>query len=207
MTNLNRHILMGLTGGIACGKSLVSNEMSRLGAYVVDADIIAREVVEPDMPAWRDIKEEFGDTILKKDNTLNRKLLADIIFNDPDKRKILEEITHPRIIAEQERLVKELIESGYNGLIVINAALLIEAGYHRQMEKVIVVYARRDVQLTRIMHRDNLSKEDAVKRIESQMPIEHKIEYADFIIDNSHSIEDTINQVEKMYAHLSRHIF
>lgn len=201
-----KYLLAGVTGGIASGKSLVSDALKKFGAYIIDADIIAREIVKPDMPAWTDIKTGFGNNILNDDRSINRGLLGKIIFNDPDKKRLLEEITHPRIISEQNRIIGELKKNDYKGIIVIDAALLIESGYYREMDIVVVVCADREIQLKRLMQRDHISVKEAEKKINAQMPLDSKKGFADFIIYNNDSSEDTKRQVKKMYRELMKFI-
>ena len=199
-------LLIGLTGGIATGKSLVSEILRGLGAYIIDADKIAREVVEPERPAWLEIVDFFGKDIINKDKTINRKRLGEIIFNDPVKKRKLEEIVHPRVIEEENRMVKEYLKIKPDGIVIIDAALLIEAGSHKRVDKLIVVYADKETQAKRLMERDGLSRTDAEKRIASQMPLNKKVEMADFVIDNSKGIEGTRRQTIDIFNKLRSEI-
>ncbi|MBI3599804.1 MAG: dephospho-CoA kinase [Nitrospinae bacterium] len=196
-------LLLGLTGGIATGKSLVAGILKGLGAYVIDADKIAREVVEPYKPARDEIIAFFGRGILNEDETINRKKLGEIVFNDPLKKGRLEEIVHPRVIEEEDKRIEDYKRSNPDGIAVIDAALLIEAGGHKRVDKLIVVYTDRETQMKRLMERDGLSRGDAEKRINSQMPLEEKVKMADFVIDNSRGVEDTKNQVTALFNRLS----
>jgi len=195
-------LLVGLTGGIATGKSLVSEILRGLGAYIIDADKIAREVVEPQKPAWLEIVEFFGKDIINKDRTINRKRLGEIVFNDPLKKRKLEEIVHPRVIEEENRMLKEYLKIKPDGIVIIDAALLIEAGSHKRVDKLIVVYADKETQTKRLMERDGLSRTDAEKRIASQMPLDEKVKMADFVIDNSKGIEGTQRQTIDIFNKL-----
>ena len=199
-------LLIGLTGGIATGKSLVSEILRGLGAYIIDADKIAREVVEPQKPAWLETVDYFGKDIINKDKTINRKRLGEIIFNDPVKKRKLEEIVHPRVIEEENRMVKEYLKIKPDGIVIIDAALLIEAGSHKRVDKLIVVYADKETQAKRLMERDGLSRTDAEKRIASQMPLNKKVEMADFVIDNSKGIEGTRRQTIDIFNKLRNEI-
>ena len=199
-------LLVGLTGGIATGKSLVSEILRGLGTYIIDADKIAREVVEPQKPAWLEIVEFFGKDIVNKDRTINRKRLGEIVFNDPLKKRKLEEIVHPRVIEEESRMVKEYLKIKPDGIVIIDAALLIEAGSHKRVDKLIVVYADKETQTKRLMERDGLSRPDAEKRIASQMPLDEKVKMADFVIDNSKSIEGTQRQTIDIFNKLRNEI-
>ena len=195
-------LLVGLTGGIAAGKSLVSEILRGLGAYIIDADKIARQVVEPEKPAWLEIVKFFGRDIINKDKIINRKRLGEIIFNDPVKRRKLEEIVHPRVIEEENRLVEEYRRKNPDGIVIIDAALLIEAGSHKRVDKLIVVYADKETQVKRLMERDGLRQTDAEKRIASQLPLDKKVKMADFVIDNSKGIEETQRQTINIFNKL-----
>src|SRR3990167_459883 len=195
-------LLIGLTGGIATGKSLVSQILKELGAYIIDADKIARQVVEPEKPAWLEIVKFFGRDIINKDKIINRKRLGEIIFNDPVKRRKLEEIVHPRVIEEENRLVEEYRRKNPDGIVIIDAALLIEAGSHKRVDKLIVVYADKETQVKRLMERDGLRQTDAEKRIASQLPLDKKVKMADFVIDNSKGIEETQRQTIDIFNKL-----
>lgn len=195
-------LFIGLTGGIATGKTIVSKIFLKQGAHLIDADIIARDVVKPDKPAWKEIVDTFGESVIGIDKKINRKKLGSIIFNDPEKRKQLEAITHPRIIEEENRQVNELQKKFKSGIIILDAALLIEAGYYDRVDKLIVVYLDQQTQLQRLMERDNLSLPEAKKRIDSQMLLEDKVKLADYVIDNSKPLDQVEIQVSKIYSEL-----
>ncbi|MFQ5736388.1 MAG: dephospho-CoA kinase [Thermodesulfobacteriota bacterium] len=199
-------MVVGLTGGIASGKSLVSKELERLGAHVIDADLIAREVVRPGTPALVEIEEEFGPSVIKADGTLDRKALAQIVFSDPEKLKILNRITHPRIIERQRRMIEEIKEgSGQDDpLIVVDAAILIEAGEFKRMDRVVVVYADEEQQVERQVARNGITREQAKARVRAQMPLKEKLKYADYRIDNTGGIEETLRLAEELYEKLRR---
>ncbi len=195
-------LLIGLTGGIASGKTTVSNMFVKLGAHLIDADIIARDVVKPDKPAWKEIVAAFGESVLDDKKEIIREKLATIIFNDPEKRKQLEAITHPRIIEEENRLVNELRKKNKSGIIVLDVALLIEAGYHKRVDKLVVVYLDRKTQIKRLRKRGRLSFADAEKRLDSQMPLDEKVKLANYVIDNNKSINEVKKQVSEIYKKL-----
>ncbi len=178
--------LIGLTGGIACGKSLVSGFFRDLGMPVIDADQIARQVVEPGQEAYQKILTHFG--------TLHRAQLAEIIFSDPEKKKVLESITHPAIFKEIAEQVRQLIGQGQQK-IVIDAALLFESGLDKQMDWKILVRVDPVLQLKRLIERDHLSELQAKTRLEAQMPPSEKEKLAHFVIDNSGTPEDTRKQL------------
>ncbi len=194
--------VIGLTGGIASGKSMVSRILRSLGAHIVDADMIARELVKPGLPAWKEIVEKFGRDILLADNNINRPLLGQIIFQDPEKRKVLNDILHPRILEEAKRQIQELAKKHPRDIIVFDAALLIELGAHQLVDKVILVYIPVEKQVERLMKRDGLTREEALQRINAQMPGEEKKRFADYIIDTSGSEEDVRKQTEKIFSEI-----
>ncbi len=197
-------LLIGLTGGIASGKTVVSKMFVKLGAHLIDADVIARDIVKPFTPAWKEIVSAFGRSILCEKKEINREVLGGIIFNNPEKRRQLEAITHPRIIDEENQQVIALREKHNSGIIIIDAALLIEAGRYDRVDKLIVVYADRKTQLKRLMARDNLNKAEAQKRLDSQMSLDEKVKLADFVIDNSKSLREVENQVADIYSSLMK---
>ena len=194
---------VGLTGGIASGKSLVAGELERLGARIVDADLVSREVVRPGTPAHAGIVEAFGPEVLLEDGGIDRKKLGSIVFSDPRKLEVLNSITHPRIRERIRELVSEARRADPSALIVIDAALLIEGGLYREMSKVIVVYADEKTQAERLARRDRITPEEAQKRIRSQMPLKEKLKYADYVIDNNGEPESTLERVREVYGELT----
>lgn len=206
MTEKSTHkgsILVGLTGGLGSGKSLVSGEMKRLGAEVLDADLVAREIVEPGSPALEEIKREFGPGVLTGDGALDRKALGEMVFSDPERLKALNRITHPKIIKLIDRRAEKIAKEKPGTVIVVDAALLIEAGHHRRMDKVIVVYADEDSRVERLMKRDGFTAEEALRRMNSQMPLEEKLPFADIVIDNTGPRENTLEKTREVYRELS----
>jgi dephospho-CoA kinase len=188
---------IGLTGGIACGKSTVSRLLASRGAIVIDADILAREVVEPGAPALAEVVRIFGPDMLHEDGTLNRKQLGKVVFDNEAKRKRLEELLHPAIIQLMQERMAEAERLQPDKLVVADVPLLYEAQMEDMFQEVLVVAASREVQLERLMQRDGLSGEEAELRIDAQMPLEWKKEWADVIIDNSGPPEETERQVEQ----------
>ena len=197
-------MLIGLTGGIASGKSLVAGELKRLGAYLIDADEIAREVVKRGLPAYSEIVKEFGEKILNPDKTINRKELGRIVFSNSELRKRLEQITHPRIRKKIEAEISAIKAKNPKAVIVVDAALLIEGGLYKKMDKVIVVCADEKTQIKRLTERDGLAIEDAKNRIASQMPLKEKRRYADFVIENveGKSREEVKEEVKRVFDRL-----
>lgn len=187
---------IGLTGGIACGKSTVSSMLVQHGAMLVDADRIAREVVEPGMPALLHIVERWGPGLLLPDGSLHRKKLGEIVFGNPEALKQLQEITHPPIRATMREQMAEYERQHPDRLVVVDVPLLYESGLQSMFEQVMVVYIPRSLQLDRLMLRDGLSYEQAEQRLRAQMDIERKKQLADIVIDNQGTIEQTRDQVE-----------
>ena len=195
---------VGLTGSIAVGKSFVSGVLAELGCRVVDADVVARRVVEPGAEGLRRIVEAFGEWVLRPDGTLDRAAVSAVIFKDEAKRELINSLLHPLIIAEQDELLRRWEVEDPRGVGVVDAALLIESGGHGRFDKLVVVHCRPEVQLERLMRRNNLSREEAAARIAAQMPQEEKLRYADFRVDTSGSYEESRRQAEEVYAELRK---
>lgn len=191
-------IIVGLTGGMGTGKSTVTNFFRELGAYIIDWDELAREVVQPHSKAWKEIVEYFGKHILNEDLTINRQKLAEMVF--PDKKKVakLNQIVHPEVFKEDERITNEIKARDPNALIVKDVPLLFEAK-RPAIDKVLVVTASEQTQLRRLEEK-GMSQKDARKRIKSQLPLEKKIKSADFVINNDGPLEETKRQVKEIYS-------
>ncbi len=194
-------MIIGLTGSIGCGKTTAANIFKELGAAIIDADEIAREIVKPQSLAWQEIINTFGEKVLYPDLTINRQYLGELIFNDMAARGRLNQITHPRI---KEEINKQIQEQN-NKIVIIDAPLLIEAGVHSIVDKIIVVVASRDTQINRLKLRNFLSDLQIKARLDSQLPLENKIEKADYIIDNNDSILETIGQIKRIWEELIKH--
>ena len=190
--------IIGLTGGIASGKSSVAVLLERLGAAVVDADRLAREVVEPGEPALSAIVAAFGRSVLKSDGTLNRAALGEIVFADPAARRKLEGITHPAIRLRAKERLDRLRDAGVQTAFYM-APLLFEAGTASGFEEIWVVYLDRETQLERLMARDGLSRQAALARIASQMPMEEKKLLGKVVIDNGGSREELEALVKRLW--------
>jgi dephospho-CoA kinase len=193
---------VGLTGSIAVGKSFVAAILAELGCRIVDADHLARKVVEPGTPGLVALVETFGTTILNSDGSLNRERLGAIVFSNEEKRLLLNSILHPLIIETQNQILREWEEEDPEGIGVIDAALMIESGGYNRMDKLIVVHCRPEIQLERLINRNKLSVDEATRRISSQMPQEEKKRYADYLIDTSNGFQDTREQVQIVYKKL-----
>ncbi|MBS4461669.1 MULTISPECIES: dephospho-CoA kinase [unclassified Facklamia] len=185
--------VIGLTGGIATGKSTVSQYLISKGYEVIDADLVAREVVEVGQPGLVALVQSFGSSILTVDGQLDRKRLGTLIFSDVPKRQMVNELLHPYIF---ERIRRKREQSN-QAILFIDMPLLFEVGYEKQVDEVWLVYVSKDVQLTRLMERDSLSMDLAKERLSSQWPIEQKRQLVTTIIDNSGSVKATYQQVEQ----------
>jgi len=199
---VRRFLLVGLTGGIATGKSTVTGLLANPSVRVVDADTLAREVVEPGTSAHALIVAEFGKDVLQPDGRLDRARMAEIVFADAAKRKRLEAITHPAIRGRFERLMADLERQGFHGILIWDAALLVESGGHNKMDKVVVVTTDPATQLRRLKARDGSTEEAARARTASQMPLAVKARAADYVIDNSGTREETGARVREVYPAL-----
>ncbi|MFA5079834.1 MAG: dephospho-CoA kinase [Dehalococcoidia bacterium] len=197
-------IIAGVTGTIGTGKSTVAHMFEELGAFVIDHDRISREVVEPDKPAWQAIVDSFGREVLNEDRSINRQALADIVFKDKTRLHLLNSIVHPAVLNEDQRLVEERRRVDPEGLIIKDVPLLLEAGpdiAHLLVEKIIVVFASPEVQIKRLIAR-GVAEEDARNRIKTQLPVSDKTRYADFVVNNDGTLEETRQQVKDIYARL-----
>jgi len=197
-------IIAGLTGGIATGKSTVSKILKEAGAVIVDADLIAHEVVEKGTPAWKRIRDEFGDQILLDDEEIDRDKLGDIVFNDSEKKELLNGIVHPAVFHEIGERIKKIEQDSPDAVVILDVPLLIEAGMQDGFTDVILVYIPEEMQVKRLMKRDNFSEQDALARIRSQMPIDEKKNIVDIVIDNSDDLENTGRQALDVYNYLSQ---
>ncbi len=196
-------LVVGLTGGMCCGKTTVSSMFAELGCCIIDADQISRKLVEPEQFAWKRIVKAFGKDILNKDKTLNRRKLGAVIFQDSQKRKILNSIMHPLIIKEEERQVKEA-EKKPHEITIVSAALMIEAGAYKRFKKIIVVYCSKETQIIRIMKRERVTRKEALQRIAAQLSSTEKKSYADYLINTSGPFSLTRKQVVVIYQKLKR---
>ncbi|MDQ1636885.1 MAG: dephospho-CoA kinase [Pyrinomonadaceae bacterium] len=194
---------VGLTGSIGVGKSFVAGVLAELGCHVLDADLTAREVVEPNSVALERVVAEFGPEVLQSDGTLDRTRLGAMVFGDAQRRSMLNSILHPYIIARQDELLREWEAVDPDGIAVVDAALMIESGGYKRFDKLIVVHCRPEVQLQRLMLRNSLSREEAERRISAQMGQQEKKQFADYLIDTSEGFDDTRRQTEKVYAALT----
>ena len=199
---MKKFLLVGLTGSIATGKSTVSEMFRRLGCEVIDADLLAREVVAPGEPALAEIAEEFGRDVLQPDGALDRKKLGAIVFGDAARRKRLEQITHPAIAARFQRRLAELEARGFDGIVLWDAPVMIESGGYKSMEKLVVVATDEITQAARLCARDAIETLEADRKIKSQMPVAEKAKLADSVIDNAGDRAATERQVREVHGAL-----
>lgn len=193
---------VGLTGSIAVGKSFVLDVLRELGARTIDADAVAREVVEPGTAGLKAVVDEFGTEIVKPDGSMNRAELGSIVFADNAKRQILNSILHPFIIARQDEIMRQWDAQTPEAIAVVDAALMIESGGYKRFDKLIVVHCQPQIQLERLMKRDNVSQDEAERRINAQMPQEEKKKHGDYLIDTSEGVESTRQQTATVWQEL-----
>ncbi len=196
---------VGLTGGIACGKSYTLKEFQKLGVYGIDLDQVGHLVIEPDRPAYHEVVEAFGREILDSEGLIDRKRLGRIVFSDEEARERLNAIVHPYIFEEEQRRLTALqypLSNLRPKIVMIDAALMVETGYSKNYDVLIVVYCKLEVQLRRLLYRDMIPEDEALRRINSQMPLLEKVKYGDYVIENSGKLSNTQDQIRHVYAEL-----
>jgi len=197
-------LIVGLTGGIASGKSIVAKVFQGLGAHIIDADKIVHNLLEPGQQAWEEVVEYFGPEILFPDKAIDRRKLGEIVFNDAEKRTWLNQCLHPKVFLAYTASVKHLCTRAPDAIIVFDAALLIETGYHKKMDRIVVVYADEEQQLERLTSRDRFSRDQALARIRSQMPLGEKRKHADYVIENTGTREETERQAKEVFQKITQ---
>lgn len=193
-------LMVGLTGGIACGKSHSTKVFAELGAYVIDADEIAHDVIRSGQPAYEEIVAHFGRDILDPSGEIDRRRLGAIIFSDPASRQKLNSIVHPRVIEQEAYRSGEIIGRVGNCIIIVDAALMVEAHYHTRFDKLVVVHCKPELQLHRLVTRDGLSYQEAEQRISTQMPLSEKLKLANYVIETSGTYRQSRAQIAAIYA-------
>ena len=193
---------VALTGGIACGKSVVSRILREKGCVTRSADEAAHDLMSPGRAAWKKIVARFGESVLCPDRTVDRGRLGRLVFSDPEARRFMNALLHPLVMAEEKRLAARLEGEKRTRVFISEAALTVEAGYAPLYDKVIVVHCAAAVQVRRLMERDAIGKAEALRKIGAQMPVAQKLRHADYVIDTSGSLRETIEQTEKVYAGL-----
>ena len=194
---------VGLTGGIACGKSYVLREFEKMGVCGIDADRIAHEVILRGRPAYLQILERFGRNVLAEDGEIDRKRLGSLIFSDASARLALNAIVHPYIWEEQDRLFERLEAEGAAQIAMVDAALMIETGSWRRYDALVVVHCRRELQISRLMARDRIDQAEAERRVDSQLPAVEKVKHADYVIENSGTRSQTLKQIADTFSRLT----
>jgi dephospho-CoA kinase len=194
---------VGLTGGIACGKSVVRRRLEERGIPTLDADAVVHRLLQRGTDVTRRIAKTFGSEVIATDGSVDRKALGAIVFNNEDARNRLNALVHPAVWREIERFFEER-EKASEPVAVVDAALMIETGSYRRYDRLVVVHCHPDLQLERLMARDGLSREDALRRIQAQMPLEEKRGFADYLVDTSGPIGDTLKQVDAIASKLLR---
>jgi dephospho-CoA kinase len=195
---------VGLTGGMACGKSFVGAALARLGCHIIEADDVGHDVMEPGGEAYNAVVAAFGADILNEERHIDRSRLADLVFADRRQLERLNAIVHPAVRERAARQFAEFAERDPHGITVYVVAILIESGAHKEVDKIVVVSCGREKQMERAMHRPGASETSVRARLERQMPLEKKLEFADYIIDTSGDKEDTLRQTEMVYQDLRR---
>jgi dephospho-CoA kinase len=193
-----------LTGGIACGKSVVARLLADKGCSVYSADAAAHALMRPRRTAWKKIAAHFGPAILRADRTIDRAALGRLVFSDPAARRFMDRLIHPLVLADQERTIRRLEREGRARIFVVEAALIVEAGYGRHFDRMVVVHCRKADQLRRLRERDGLGPAEAGRRIGSQMRVRDKLKHADYAVDTSGTLAGTVEQTERLYALLVR---
>ena len=195
-------VLVGLTGCMGAGKSLAASFFLKQGAYIIDADAICRELVKPGKPAWKEIYDTFGSEYFNPDDSLNRKKIAALIFENNNKRVALEAILHHRVFVEEKVRYHSYQKKYPNAVVIIDAALLIESGNHKITDRIIVINSNEELQIQRVIKRSTESRESVKKRLDQQMPLEEKLKYADYILYNESDQKYLKTQVFDLYLEL-----
>jgi dephospho-CoA kinase len=193
---------VGLTGGIACGKSTVAKMFVNDGAYLIDFDRLAHEVQEPEKPAWKEVVKKFGREILREDGKIDRFKLGNIVFTDKKKLKLLNKIVHPLVFQEWDARLEKISRKDKHAVILSDIPLLFEGNMQHLFDLTLLVFIEPEEQIRRLMARNHISREEARKRLNSQMPIDEKIALADMVIDNKGSIAETEKKVKKVWLEL-----
>lgn len=193
---------VGLTGGIACGKSTVAQMFARRGGYLIDFDTLAHEIQEPEKPAWRDVVDFFGPDILQPDRSIDRNKLAAVVFNHPEKLKTLNEIVHPRVYGEWRERLANIQSQNPHAIVFADVPLLFEGRMQSLFDLTVLVIIEPEEQIVRLMSRNALSREDACRRLSSQLPIRDKIPLADIVINNQSDVGETEKRVAEVWKDL-----
>jgi dephospho-CoA kinase len=195
-------LIVSLTGGIATGKSVVAAVFEDLGCYIHHADRVAHRLMEPEQPAWRKIIDHFGPSVLREDKTIDRKKIGTLIFSNKKERLFLNELLHPLVFQQRSHEIDRLREEQHYKVFISEAALTIEAGYVSFFDRIVLTFCPEEIQIRRLMDRDQMDRDEALKRIQSQLPAKKKIKFADYFIDTSKSLFQTVEETEKVFRSL-----
>lgn len=195
---------VGLTGGLASGKSFVGESLAALGCHLLKADELGHRLLMPGTPVYEKVVSAFGHAVLDDEGRIMRRALASIVFEDPDRLAMLNAIVHPAVIEQEERWMREVSATDPHGIAIVEAAILIETGSHRRFDKIVLAVCSDEQQVERAMKRDGLSRDEAMARLRRQMPLAEKRKFADYVIDTSGDKEQTLEQVRRLYAELRK---
>jgi len=195
-------LIVSLTGGIAAGKSVVASLFHEFGCYIHHADETAHYLMEPEKPAWKAIVSHYGKSIINPDKTINRSMLGSIVFSSEKERLFLNTLLHPLVFKKKKEIIKKLEKENRYSIFISEAALTIEAGFADFFDKIVLVYCKKAIQIQRLKDRDHISHREALNKIKSQMSSDEKLEYADYTIDTSNSVQSTVEQTERVYRNL-----
>lgn len=195
---------VGLTGGLASGKSFVGEALASLGCHLLKADDLGHQLLQPGTEVYENVVEAFGPGILDSEGRIVRRALASLVFENPEKLALLNSLVHPAVIEEEERWMQQIAASDPHGIAIVEAAILIETGSYRRFDRIVLAVCSDEQQIARAMKRDGLTREEALARLQRQMPLAEKRKFADFIIDTSGEKEQTLVQVHRLYEELRR---
>jgi dephospho-CoA kinase len=195
---------VGLTGGLACGKSFVGQAFAALGCHLIEADELGHEILLPSGEAYADVVRQFGPGILNADASIDRKRLAAEVFGKPERLETLNRLVHPHVFRREEELIGQFAKSDPHGIVVVAAAILIESGNYKNFDRLILVECNEPLQMERAMKRDHTDREEVLARLSRQMPLAEKRKFAHYVIDTSGSKEETLHRVREVYDALRR---
>jgi dephospho-CoA kinase len=195
---------VGLTGGLACGKSFVGEALAALGCHLIRADELGHQVLAPGGEAYDNVVQEFGGDLVMENGQIDRRALAARVFGAPDRLARLNALVHPPVVRREDRLIADYTARDPHGIVVVEAAILIETGSHRRFDRIVLVTCREEQQVERAMRRDGASEPDVRARLSRQMSLDEKRKFADFVIDTSGEKEDTVRQTRAVYEALRR---
>jgi len=193
---------VGLTGGLASGKSFVGRTLAGMGCYLIQSDELGHQVLSPGGEAYEAVVGEFGREVVTEAGEIDRRKLGALVFREPDRLAALNALIHPYVILRQERMMEEAGRRDPSAIVVVEAAILVETGSYKRFQKMILAVCATEQQITRAMHRDGITREEAESRLARQMPLEEKRKYADFVVDTSGTKEQTYRQVCELYRAL-----